>query len=268
MIFVEFMAEMRRPYQFVRSFTGAETLVAVCYVGYGCYVYAFQGQYTLPVAFQGVSRYTWQSVGNGLALWTYTMASVTYLNIAVKVVYWFLFEDLFRGPPLMSRMGFVYWTVVRALTLPSLFPRLTSPQLQCAAWALAFVRTRALPRATRPLTARADRRDRDPAGADDPGARRRGLPPPVLVHAPARDAARVRRPRGRLPHRRALRPRRAAARRPCGRVERRRALAPRAPDGQGRVQGVQCGVPARGARDVRARDLGLGASCGARWCGS
>lgn len=36
------------------------------------YTYAFQGQYVLPVAFQGVSNYVWQSVGNGLSLWTYT----------------------------------------------------------------------------------------------------------------------------------------------------------------------------------------------------
>lgn len=41
------------------------------------------------------------------------MASVTYLNIAVKVVYWFIFEDLFRGPALMTRAGFIYWTIVR-----------------------------------------------------------------------------------------------------------------------------------------------------------
>lgn len=41
------------------------------------------------------------------------MASVTYLNIAVKVVYYFIFEDIFHGPDLMSKMGFVYWTLVR-----------------------------------------------------------------------------------------------------------------------------------------------------------
>ena len=43
---------------------------------------------------------------------TSTMASVTYLNIAVKVLYWFIFGQLFRGPPLMSKMGFIYWTTV------------------------------------------------------------------------------------------------------------------------------------------------------------
>ena len=113
MIFIEFMNEMRRPYEFVKSFCFAEALVFVVYIMYGSYVYGFQGQYTLPVAFQGVSNYTWQSIGNGLSLWTYNMASTTYLNIAVKVVYWFLFEEVWRGPDLMSGRGFVYWAIVR-----------------------------------------------------------------------------------------------------------------------------------------------------------
>jgi hypothetical protein len=30
----------------------------------GLYVYSFQGQFTLAVAFQGVSKYSWQTVGN------------------------------------------------------------------------------------------------------------------------------------------------------------------------------------------------------------
>ena len=106
------MNEMRNPFEFARSFGLAEGIVGVIYILYGTYVYALQGQYTLPVAFQGVSKYSWQSVGNGLSLWTYTMASVTYLNIAVKVVYWFIFEDLISGPDLMSKMGFVWWVVV------------------------------------------------------------------------------------------------------------------------------------------------------------
>ncbi len=68
MIFVEFMNEMRRPYEFVKSFCAAEALVMLVYLVYGCYVYGLQGQYTLPVAFQGVSSYTWQSIGNGYAI--------------------------------------------------------------------------------------------------------------------------------------------------------------------------------------------------------
>ena len=47
-----------------------------------------------------------------LSLWTYVMASVTYMNICVKIIYWFLFEEVFRGPALMSTAGFFYWTGV------------------------------------------------------------------------------------------------------------------------------------------------------------
>ena len=65
MIFVEFLNEMRRPYDFWKSFSLAELLVLLCYIVYGCYTYGLQGQYVLPVAFQGVSSYVWQSIGNG-----------------------------------------------------------------------------------------------------------------------------------------------------------------------------------------------------------
>ena len=57
--------EMRRPWEFVKSFTTAEFLVLIVYLVYGAYGYGLQGQYVLPVAFQGVSKYVWQSIGNG-----------------------------------------------------------------------------------------------------------------------------------------------------------------------------------------------------------
>lgn len=60
------MNEMRHPWHFWKSFTLAEGIVLFMYLLYGTYVYALQGQYTLPVAYQGVSSYVWQSIGNGL----------------------------------------------------------------------------------------------------------------------------------------------------------------------------------------------------------
>jgi hypothetical protein len=77
------------------------------------------------------------SLTRRLALWTYTMASVTYLNIAVKVVYWLLFEDVFHGPELMTWAGFVYWTIV-SVNIVLLLTR----QLQCLCWAISFVSAR------------------------------------------------------------------------------------------------------------------------------
>jgi hypothetical protein len=58
------------------------------------------------------------------------------------------------------------WTVVHAPLHPSLLPRLTSLQPQCATWALAFVGTHTLLCATYLLTARADCWYHNPAGAD------------------------------------------------------------------------------------------------------
>lgn len=77
------------------------------------------------------------SLTRRLALWTYTMASVTYLNIAVKVVYWLLFEDVFHGPELMTWAGFVYWTIVSVNVV-----LLLTRQLQCLSWAISFVSPR------------------------------------------------------------------------------------------------------------------------------
>lgn len=47
----------------------------------GLYVYSFQGQFTLPVAFQGVSKYSWQTVGNVLSLISGILAGGLYGNI-------------------------------------------------------------------------------------------------------------------------------------------------------------------------------------------
>lgn len=59
-----------------------------------------------------VSVYKWQSVGNAFTLVTYSIAGALYANIACKVVYSFLFEDLTKGPSLMSFKGRIYWTMI------------------------------------------------------------------------------------------------------------------------------------------------------------
>lgn len=51
---------------------------------YGIYVYSFQGQFTLPLAFQGVSKFSWQTVGNVLALITGIIAAGLYGNIGIS----------------------------------------------------------------------------------------------------------------------------------------------------------------------------------------
>jgi len=64
---------------------------------YGVYTYCFQGQYTLALSYQGVSKYAWQTVGNVLALLTGIIAATLYGNIGLKVLYINVVEGIFKG---------------------------------------------------------------------------------------------------------------------------------------------------------------------------
>ncbi|KAF9992351.1 hypothetical protein BGZ80_004352 [Entomortierella chlamydospora] len=128
MIFPELMAEMRRPMDFWKAMACAQTLIFVVYLMYGVFVYSLQGQYTLPLAYQGVSQYSFQTFGNILALITGIIAGALYGNIGIKVAYINIVEDWFRGPSLMSRRGHLIWV---AMVL--------------AYWALAYIVGSAIP---------------------------------------------------------------------------------------------------------------------------
>ena len=45
-LFVEFLAEMKRPRDFLKAMWGAQFFIYSVYLIYGCYVYHFQGQYS------------------------------------------------------------------------------------------------------------------------------------------------------------------------------------------------------------------------------
>jgi amino acid permease len=55
-IFPQIIFEMRRPMDFLKAFSIAQALIFTIYIFYGLFVYSYQGQYTLPVAYQGVSK--------------------------------------------------------------------------------------------------------------------------------------------------------------------------------------------------------------------
>jgi len=112
MIFPEIMAEMRRPMDFWKGMVLAQLLIGVAYLLYGVFVYAFQGQFTLPLAFQGVSRYSWQTVGNVFSLITGIIAAGLYGNIGIKVIYINIIEDWFKGPRLLTFKGRLIWTAM------------------------------------------------------------------------------------------------------------------------------------------------------------
>jgi hypothetical protein len=112
MIFPEFLAEMRRPMDFWKGMVCAQLLICIAYLMYGLFVYAFQGQFTLPLAYQGVSKQSWQDVGNVFALLSGIIAAGLYGNIGIKVAYYNIIEDWFKGPPLVSRAGRFIWSIM------------------------------------------------------------------------------------------------------------------------------------------------------------
>jgi len=128
MIFPEMMAEMRRPMDFWKGMTCAQALIFTAYLMYGAYVYAFQGQFTLPLAYQGVSKFAWQTVGNVLSLITGIIAAGLYGNIGIKVIYINIIEDWMKGPRLMTPKGRIIWTI-----------------LVCIYWVAAFIVGSAIP---------------------------------------------------------------------------------------------------------------------------
>ncbi|EJU03673.1 hypothetical protein DACRYDRAFT_93955 [Dacryopinax primogenitus] len=128
MIFPEFMAEMRRPMDFWKAMCCAQALIFSCYMLYGVFVYTFQGQYTLGIAYQGVSPYAWQTVNNVIGLISGIIAAGLYGNIGIKVAYIHIIEEWFHGPSLLSRRGYFIWAIMVFLY-----------------WALAFIIGSAIP---------------------------------------------------------------------------------------------------------------------------
>ena len=62
----------------------AQALIASVYMMFGLFVYSFQGQFTLALAFQGMSIFAWQTVGNVLAVITALIAAGLYGNIGIS----------------------------------------------------------------------------------------------------------------------------------------------------------------------------------------
>ncbi|KIW21176.1 hypothetical protein PV08_01756 [Exophiala spinifera] len=104
-LFVELMAEMRRPFDFWKGLLAADVLIYLCYMVYGVYTYCMQGQYVYNPSYQGISPYSWQTVGNSLELITGIIAAVLYGNIGIKVLYNNLGRDLLSFPILESKGG-------------------------------------------------------------------------------------------------------------------------------------------------------------------
>lgn len=104
-LFVEFLAEMKRPVDFIKAMWGAQLFIYTVYLIYGCFVYHYQGQYSFNPSYQGVTPYGWQTAGNMLSLIAALIAAGLYGNIGIKVFYNNILIDIFNAPPLITTRG-------------------------------------------------------------------------------------------------------------------------------------------------------------------
>lgn len=109
MLYCEFMAEMRRPFDFIKAQFCAEIFIYVCYLIFGLVLYSQQGQFVYNPANQGLSPYAWQTVTNAINLASGIIAALLYGNIGIKVIYQNIVQDLFHGPPLTTKKGKMFW---------------------------------------------------------------------------------------------------------------------------------------------------------------
>ncbi|KAL8732398.1 MAG: hypothetical protein Q9166_002796 [cf. Caloplaca sp. 2 TL-2023] len=128
LLFVEFMAEMKRPYDFWKGMVFAQTFIFACYMIFGFLIYSRQGQFTINPNYQGVSPYAMQTAVNAIALVTTLIAGLLYGNIGIKVLYSNVFMELFGFPSLAKKSGKLLWVAVVPIY-----------------WALAFVVAAAVP---------------------------------------------------------------------------------------------------------------------------
>lgn len=131
MVFPEFMAEMRRPRDFLKGMWGAQLFIYICYMVYGLFMYGQQGQYIQAPSYLGISSYALQTAGNSLAIVSALIAATLYGNIGIKgglpffhhlyclcwadhlkVMYNNIFVEFFKAPQLHSHRGKIMWIMI------------------------------------------------------------------------------------------------------------------------------------------------------------
>lgn len=111
-LFIEFMAEMKRPNDFIKAMWGGQLFIYTVYMVYGCFVYYYQGQYSFNPSYLGVSKFSWQTSANAISLVSALIAAALYGNIGIKVVYNNILVDIFRSPPLVTKKGKIIYAVM------------------------------------------------------------------------------------------------------------------------------------------------------------
>lgn len=127
-LFVEFISEMTRPFDFWKALICAEAFIYALYLVFGLFVYAHQGQYTFNPTYQGLAPYAWHAAVNAIQLVTSCVATLLYANIGLKVAFNNIFISLLGAPHLGTRGGKILWACVVPVY-----------------WSLAFVIATAIP---------------------------------------------------------------------------------------------------------------------------
>jgi hypothetical protein len=111
MLFIEFMAEMKRPFDFWKGMICAQAFIYVFYMFFGLFIYSYQGQFSVNPAYQGISNslYAWQTTGNAISLVTGLIAALLYGNVGAKVIYNNIFMDFLKFPDLGAKRGKLIW---------------------------------------------------------------------------------------------------------------------------------------------------------------
>ena len=111
MVFPNFFAEMRKPWDFYKSYFVAQVIIMIFYILFGILIYARQGQFTQSLFYFGVSDYAYQTVGNAIGTYTGLVAAILYGNIAQKEIYHIVVRTWFKGPRLMSNKSWPWYTI-------------------------------------------------------------------------------------------------------------------------------------------------------------
>lgn len=123
---------MKRPRDFWKGMMYAQMLIYVAYMVFGLFVYAFQGQFVINPANQGISDYAYQTATNVLSLVSALIAAALYGNIGMKVILNtlgeltgrnFMTADL-RGRLIWQGATLMYW--VLAFIIASAVPQFSA----------------------------------------------------------------------------------------------------------------------------------------------
>ena len=112
MLFIEFMSEMRRPFDFWKGMICAQLFIYFVYLLYGLFIYTYQGQFVINPSYQSVAPFHWQIVCNTFALVSGLIAALLYGNIGIKVIYNNVLIDIFNFPSLAIRRGKILWCFI------------------------------------------------------------------------------------------------------------------------------------------------------------